>query len=60
MYDSLNQFVHRPNYDQSYTSICARCFATAGSGTEGSELERAEKQHVCNQEVLRLRAAISD
>jgi hypothetical protein len=60
MYEILNQFVHRPNYDQSYTSICARCFATAGSGKEGTELEEAEKDHVCNQEVLRMRAKISN
>ncbi len=60
MYETLSQFLHRPNHDESYTSICALCFRTAGYGQEGPELESAEKTHVCNKEVLRARAAISD
>jgi hypothetical protein len=60
MFEALSQFLHRPNNDESYTSICALCFGTAGSGQEGPELECDEKRHVCNKEVLRARAAISD
>jgi hypothetical protein len=60
MYESLSQFLHRPNAHASYTSICVRCFGTAGSGLEGPELESAEQCHVCNKEVLRAHAAISD
>jgi hypothetical protein len=60
MFETLSQFLHRPNADKCYTSICVRCFGTAGSGNEGAELERAEKSHVCNKEALRAWAAISD
>jgi hypothetical protein len=60
MYETQAQFLHRPNTNESYTSVCARCFGTAGWGQEGPELESAEKSHVCNKEVLRARAAISD
>ena len=59
MYESLSQFMHRPNADDCYTSICVRCFGTAGSGQEGPELERAEQTHVCNKEVLRARARMA-
>jgi hypothetical protein len=60
MYETLSQFVHRPNVEGSFTSICARCFGTAGSGKVEAELEKAEKQHVCKKEVLRLRAKMSN
>jgi hypothetical protein len=60
MYDTVCQFLHRPNADESYTSICALCFRTAGSGQEGPDLESAEKSHVCNKETLRAHAEISD
>lgn len=59
MYETLNQFLHRPNANDCYTSICIRCFATAGSGLEGPELEKMEKRHVCKKEVLRAMAAVS-
>ena len=59
MYESLSQFVHRPLADEYYTSICIRCFGTAGSGREGPELEQVELNHVCNKEVLRARAQMA-
>jgi hypothetical protein len=60
MLESLSQFVHRPNRDESYTSICMRCFGTAGAGKEGPELEAAEARHVCNRQILRERAGMAD
>jgi hypothetical protein len=60
MYETLSQFLHRPNADECYTSICIRCFGTAGSGQEGPELERAEKEHVCRKEALKARATMAN
>jgi hypothetical protein len=60
MYESLSQFLHRPIADECFTSICVRCFGTAGSGLEGPDMVKAEERHVCNKEVLRAMAAISD
>jgi hypothetical protein len=60
MDETLTQFLHRPNADERYTSICVRCFGTAGSGKEGPELERAEKDHVCRKEVLKARAMMAN
>ncbi|MDP9051066.1 MAG: hypothetical protein M3O31_10180 [Acidobacteriota bacterium] len=60
MFEPQAEFLHRPNLDDSYTSICVRCFGTAGSGREGKELESQEKSHVCRKQALRARAAMSD
>jgi hypothetical protein len=60
MLETLSQFVHRPNRDEVYTSICMRCFGTAGSGKEGPELEAAEARHVCNKQALREREEMVD
>jgi hypothetical protein len=59
MYDTLSNFMHCPNPDDSYTSICSRCFATAGSG-KASELELAERAHVCRQGAPRLAPTLRD
>ena len=59
MYESPSQFLHRPIADECYISICVRCFGTAGSGQEGPDLEKAEKNHVCRKEVLRARAQMA-
>jgi hypothetical protein len=59
VYESLSQFMHRPITEDCYTSICVRCFGTAGSGHEGPELEQVEQNHVCRKEVLRARAEMA-
>ena len=56
MYDSLSHFLHRPAPDDSYASICTRCFSTAGFGRAEEELETAESKHVCGPEALQRRA----
>jgi hypothetical protein len=58
MCDTLNQFLRRPAPDNSYCSICMRCFATAGSGRTEAELETAESKHVCKPEALRSKARL--
>ena len=40
-------FSHRVNPDESIDSICPHCFATVGSATVESDLERIEAAHVC-------------
>lgn len=41
------QFVIRHNPDNSYDSICLRCFRTVGTASKQSELAAFERNHVC-------------
>lgn len=41
-------FVHRPNNDGSYDSICTSCFATVASVRDEAELTQLEHGHICN------------
>jgi hypothetical protein len=52
-------FPHRRNPDGTYDSICVTCFATIGSSRTEEELEIAEKAHVCDQDLLYERDAIT-
>jgi hypothetical protein len=47
-----SHFPHRQNSDGTYDSICIVCFATVGSGECEGELERIERNHVCNARAL--------
>jgi hypothetical protein len=58
MYVNLSHFLHRPEPNNSYASICARCFATAGFGRTEEELETAESKHVCDPDALRGRTRL--
>jgi hypothetical protein len=40
-------FVIRHNPDNSYDSICLRCFRTVGTSSKQSELAAFERNHVC-------------
>lgn len=41
------QFIIRHNLDDSYDSICLRCFRTVGTASRQSELAAFERNHVC-------------
>lgn len=60
MHDLSSSFVHRPNWDESLTSICMRCFGTAGLGKDAAALEKAEKRHVCHPAALRRREEMEE
>ncbi len=44
---SGQSYVHRPNKDGSYDSICTRCFATVASARNEAELTMLESTHTC-------------
>jgi hypothetical protein len=41
------QFVHRPNPNRSFDSICRACYQTVGNRSIEGELDQDEKNHVC-------------
>lgn len=41
-------FPHRRNADESYDSICAKCFVTVANVQNEWELARHESAHNCN------------
>ena len=41
-------FPHRRNKDESFDSICLKCFATVARANSESELEQYDKLHVCD------------
>jgi hypothetical protein len=41
-------FHRRRNKDGTFDSICLRCFLTAASAPEESELSSLERRHVCD------------
>jgi hypothetical protein len=45
---STGQFVHRANWDGTFDSICRECVATVATAACESELEEAERDHVCS------------
>lgn len=46
------QFIHRLNKDGTIDSICRDCFITIATARSQSELEREERQHVCQRYLL--------
>lgn len=42
------RFVHRPNRDSSFDSICRECYQTIGHRKAEAELANDEIVHVCN------------
>jgi len=44
---SGQSYVHRPNKDGSYDSICTRCYATVASVRNEAELIMHEGNHTC-------------
>ncbi len=43
-------FAYRHNTDDSWDSICLRCYLTAASGVSPEALSEAEAEHRCNDE----------
>jgi hypothetical protein len=46
------QYPHRHNPDETWDSICKKCFRTIANCKTESELADFEKAHVCNQPVV--------
>ena len=51
-YPAQAEFVHRENRDGTIDSICRRCFVTVVSSTLRADLERREKDHICDPLAL--------
>lgn len=45
-------FAHRNNPDGTTDSICRQCFTTVFTSIWEAELERAERDHVCDPATL--------
>jgi hypothetical protein len=45
------QFAIRHNPDDSYDSICLRCFRTVGTSFRQSELAAFERNHICETDA---------
>jgi hypothetical protein len=45
---SFISFARRRNRDSSIDSICTKCYQTIASADDASELEIAEKNHLCD------------
>ena len=48
-------FVRRPNRDRRIESVCTRCNAIVANSQFRAKLERAEKEHVCDAQLLETR-----
>lgn len=47
-----SQFVHRPNHDGTFDSICVRCFVTVATKFNEGDLEPSELNHDCDPKLL--------
>lgn len=45
-------FVHRENREGTIDSICRACYVTVGTSAWEADLERAEKDHVCDPSLV--------
>lgn len=45
-------FAHRPNHDETFDSICRTCYRTVADHVGETDLEQAEREHVCDTRVL--------
>jgi hypothetical protein len=43
-----NQFVHRANWYGTLDSFCRQCFVTVATAKREVDLEKSEKEHVCD------------
>jgi hypothetical protein len=44
-------FYHRLNEDDTWDSICMKCFLTVSTLAKEDELENAERHHDCEEEM---------
>jgi hypothetical protein len=47
-----DSFVRRANSDGTTDSICRECFVTVCTSARETELERAERGHICDPSAL--------
>jgi hypothetical protein len=46
------KFVHRANRDKTFDSICWDCFITVATEESEPDLEKAERNHVCDPSTI--------
>lgn len=46
------QFIHRLNEDGTIDSICRDCFLTVATSTSEADLERGERKHACDPQLI--------
>ncbi len=51
----LSPFLHRANTDNTFDSICIRCFRTITTGISECQLAEAETEHQCAPSALAAR-----
>lgn len=44
---SSQSYVHRPNKDGTYDSICTQCYVTVATTRNETELDMHESSHIC-------------
>lgn len=49
---SKPNFAHRANRDGTFDSICRDCFITVATQQREADLEKPEREHVCDSWVL--------
>ena len=45
-------FAHRPNRDETFDSICRVCYRTVADHVGETDLDQAEREHVCDPLAL--------
>ena len=45
-------FAQRPNHDGTFDSICRACYITVATSFWEAELEKSEREHVCDKKTL--------
>lgn len=51
--DPQTEFKRFPNFGGNNVSVCRRCYAMVAESNDASELERGEKSHSCDPELLK-------
>lgn len=47
-----SKFVHRPNRDGTFDTICPRCFITVATKPMEEDLRTPERDHQCDPKLL--------
>ena len=51
-FDPCSEFTLRPRSDGTFDAICTKCFLTAGTIRQESDLEAIKRTHECHRSVL--------
>ena len=50
--DTCQEFTLRPRSDGTFDAICMKCYLTAGTIRQESDLEAIKRTHECHRSVL--------